>query len=378
MNSFEPIIGSGFDSIASQRQFWAQQNASVEQANLARKAAAEQAMNNYFAQVSAQRQRAMEVNADAARNDQRYQFENTIREQTRDDVMSQRAEEYQWRAGQEKQRRKEASRSSDLKSRELDISEGKDPQAFKRYEFDYNNAMADAGDGVFDSPEQVMKAYPGLKSEDAQMVAALSKRSRPEVASQYTQAEGVAKVLNEYRLLTSQKTAIEKDTGTKPGEKTGGELNEVTAGAGLLTPFNSRLNPATWFMDTGRKSFADTAESRQNQISSIDDRINKLRPIVEAYEKDTNLNKVVRFDPNLGRFGGYKPAIEHPSWFSTGTGTAGAPAGAAPTQTATLAPMAPTVAASPAAIEYLKLHPETAQLFDVRYGPGSAASILGQ
>lgn len=50
--SWVPIIGSGFDSIANQRHGWATFNAGIEQANMARAAAAEEARNQYRFQLA--------------------------------------------------------------------------------------------------------------------------------------------------------------------------------------------------------------------------------------------------------------------------------------------------------------------------------------
>jgi len=52
MTTFEPIVGSGFDAIAGQRQFWGQFNKSTEEANLARAKAAQDEINAHAMALS--------------------------------------------------------------------------------------------------------------------------------------------------------------------------------------------------------------------------------------------------------------------------------------------------------------------------------------
>lgn len=56
--SFVPIIGSSFDALSNQQAGWAGFSANVENENARRAAAAQQNLNNYFANLSASRQAA--------------------------------------------------------------------------------------------------------------------------------------------------------------------------------------------------------------------------------------------------------------------------------------------------------------------------------
>lgn len=53
---FIPLIGSGFDALAQQQQYWAGHNAQVEQGNLARLSDAQQVQNAWLARLAAMRQ----------------------------------------------------------------------------------------------------------------------------------------------------------------------------------------------------------------------------------------------------------------------------------------------------------------------------------
>jgi len=61
--AFVPIIGSGFDSLAGQTQYWSGFNKSADESNMRRAALAEQAANNWFTQ------RAQMQQHEAARSD---------------------------------------------------------------------------------------------------------------------------------------------------------------------------------------------------------------------------------------------------------------------------------------------------------------------
>jgi hypothetical protein len=76
---FEPIIGSSFDAIAGQRAGWSRFNADIENQNLARAVAAQEAQNRWSAQVAQMQAQ------DAARADQanRFQTELTVGQQNR-------------------------------------------------------------------------------------------------------------------------------------------------------------------------------------------------------------------------------------------------------------------------------------------------------
>lgn len=81
VSDFVPLIGSGFDALASQRMGWEQFNANIESQNIARAERAQQQEDNYLAQMQALNEQRDQENFQRQLEADAYTRQQTVRNQ---------------------------------------------------------------------------------------------------------------------------------------------------------------------------------------------------------------------------------------------------------------------------------------------------------
>lgn len=272
----ENIIGSGFDSIAAQRQQWAGYNNGVDRANLEAQARAQDARNDYLfraAQLARQDQGRQDALQSSADNDARHQYEfgQTMDFQNKELAARQQAE-------------KDANAATSAKKgAQLDT--------------DKTNLRIQQAQGEIQARTFDPVNYADLPKDTLAFLNRIDSTQRAQEQKSYFDSVALARDLNQKNVLAKQVSLGPPKIGPESSIFTG----QLTAGEGPA------LNPdASWFSDY---------QKRFNDLST------KLAPYqidkVGAAQYGLTLN------PTTGR---YEP-VSQPAWMaSTGGQTPPAPA----------------------------------------------------
>lgn len=332
----EPLIGSSFDALAAQRQYWGGLNNQTETGNAQRAAAAQQEANNYFQQVAASRQAAinrqaemdwMGQQANVAQQSQadkdavhahefavntqlsqdeikRREAAATLAAQKADEATTERAREFDTSTEQQKQLREDdinntgQAYAATYAASQRQLSAAEDAaQKLQTEHDDLTTEVADLGKKSDKSPEDLQK----LSADNARL--AQMKKLLPKVLNVQQQKE-------QQHLALSDKMLI---SGYVPNEEDG-TLTHLTSGK-------------SWTFNAALQKARDAAKA-------------KTAP---------------------------------PATASTGSNYFG---GGGQTQTATNGFDLSSV--PPGAIAMLKKNPQLAAAFDQKYGQGASAAALGQ
>ena len=237
VDSFVPLVGSGFDALAGQREFWNNFSKSVDEDNIRRLGAAQQNQNNYLQQLSQLRQGA--VDQDAAAQREATQNALSIAAQAKQAAQNQDNldRDYQFRSEAQKQtvaaedRRNKvmedvAQKKVDFQTKQQEIAIDQKGQRLAQ-QYSIATQAAKEADSAYEKANQLkdqaqadaesLAANPKKGKEDNLKLAQISKQG-PAIAAQLRLAASVKKKSDDHLAsLIAQMAAGEfsvEDDGT--------------------------------------------------------------------------------------------------------------------------------------------------------------------